>query len=37
MGARGRATALATFSWPAVAEQMEAVYQLVRDQRLVRA
>jgi glycosyltransferase involved in cell wall biosynthesis len=37
MGARGRATALATFSWPAVAERMEALYQLVRDRRLVRA
>ena len=37
MGARGRAAAVAQFSWPAVAERMEALYQAVRDRRTVHA
>jgi glycosyltransferase involved in cell wall biosynthesis len=37
MGARGRAAVAAQFSWPAVAERMEELYQSVRDRRAVHA
>jgi glycosyltransferase involved in cell wall biosynthesis len=37
MGARGRAAAVAQFSWPAVAQRMEALYQAARDRRRVHA
>jgi glycosyltransferase involved in cell wall biosynthesis len=37
MGARGRAAAVAQFSWPAVAQRMEALYQAVRERRRVHA
>ncbi len=33
MGARGRAAALSRFSWPAVAAQMEGLYQSVLERR----
>lgn len=37
MGARGKSAAAERFSWPAVAQQMEALYESVAEQRRVRS